>query len=418
MKKSSILQLKKIETKKFGGNTMNILVINCGSSSLKYQLINSDTEDVLAKGLCERIGLEGSLLTHKPDGGDKIKIETPMPNHTIAIQLVIDALTDVQHGVIKSLDEIGAVGHRVVHGGEKFASSVIIDAEVMKAIEECNELAPLHNPANLIGINACKEIMPNVPMVAVFDTAFHQTMPEKAYLYGLPYEYYEKYKVRRYGFHGTSHDYVSQRAAAMLGKNREDLKIIVCHLGNGASVSAVDHGKCVDTSMGLTPLEGLIMGTRSGDMDPAICEFICQKEGITPAEMNNILNKKSGVYGMSGISSDFRDVEDGAAKGQPRAVAAMDAFYYRAAKYIGSYVAAMNGVDAIAFTAGVGENSKEGRDEICKYLGYLGTEIDAEKNNVRGEERIVSKEGSKVTLMAIPTNEELAIARQTLELVK
>lgn len=418
MKKSSILQLKKIETKKFGGNTMNILVINCGSSSLKYQLINSDTEDVLAKGLCERIGIDGSLLTHKTSDGEKIKIENPMPNHTVAIKLVIDALTDANYGVIKSLEEINAVGHRVVHGGEKFASSVIIDDEVMKAIEECNELAPLHNPANLIGINACKEIMPNVPMVAVFDTAFHQTMPEKAYLYGLPYEYYEKYKVRRYGFHGTSHDYVSQRAAAMLGKNREDLKIIVCHLGNGASVSAVDHGKCVDTSMGLTPLEGLIMGTRSGDMDPAICEFICQKEGITPAEMNNILNKKSGVYGMSGISSDFRDVEDGAAKGQPRAVAAMDAFYYRAAKYIGSYVAAMNGVDAIAFTAGVGENSKEGRDEICKYLGYLGTEIDAEKNNVRGEERIVSKEGSKVTLMAIPTNEELAIARQTLELVK
>ena len=397
---------------------MNILVINCGSSSLKYQLINSDTEAVLAKGLCERIGIDGSLLTHKTSDGEKIKIENPMPNHTVAIKLVIEALTDTNYGVIKSLEEINAVGHRVVHGGEKFASSVIIDDEVMKAIEECNDLAPLHNPANLIGINACKEIMPNVPMVAVFDTAFHQTMPEKAYLYGLPYEYYEKYKVRRYGFHGTSHDYVSQRAAAMLNKKREDLKIIVCHLGNGASVSAVDHGKCVDTSMGLTPLEGLIMGTRSGDMDPAICEFICQKEGITPAEMNNILNKKSGVYGMSGISSDFRDVEDGAAKGQPRAVAAMDAFYYRAAKYIGSYVAAMNGVDVIAFTAGVGENSKEGRDEISKYLGYLGTEIDAEKNNVRGEERIVSKEGSKVTLMAIPTNEELAIARQTLELVK
>ena len=288
----------------------------------------------------------------------------------------------------------------------------------MKAIEECNELAPLHNPANLIGINACKEIMPNVPMVAVFDTAFHQTMPEKAYLYGLPYEYYEKYKVRRYGFHGTSHDYVSQRAADMLGKNREDLKIIVCHLGNGASVSAVDHGKCIDTSMGLTPLEGLIMGTRSGDMDPAICEFICQKEGITPAEMNNILNKKSGIYGMSGISSDFRDVEAGAIKGQPRAIAAMDAYHYRVAKYIGSYVAAMNGVDIIAFTAGVGENSKGGREEIAKYLGYLGTEIDVEKNNVRGEEGIVSKEGSKVTLMAIPTNEELAIARQTFELVK
>lgn len=397
---------------------MNILVINCGSSSLKYQLINSDTEAVLAKGLCERIAIEGSLLTHKANGGDKVKIETPMPNHTTAIQLVIDALTDAQHGVIKSLDEIGAVGHRVVHGGEKFASSVIIDAEVMKAIEECNELAPLHNPANLIGINACKEIMPNVPMVAVFDTAFHQTMPEKAYLYGIPYEYYEKYKVRRYGFHGTSHDYVSQRAADMLGKNREDLKIIVCHLGNGASVSAVDHGKCIDTSMGLTPLEGLIMGTRSGDMDPAICEFICQKEGITPAEMNNILNKKSGIYGMSGISSDFRDVEAGAIKGQPRAIAAMDAYHYRVAKYIGSYVAAMNGVDIIAFTAGVGENSKGGREEIAKYLGYLGTEIDVEKNNVRGEEGIVSKEGSKVTLMAIPTNEELAIARQTFELVK
>ena len=397
---------------------MNILVMNCGSSSLKYQLINSDTEEVLAKGLCERIGLDGSILTHKLASGEKIVIEEPMPNHTVAVKLVIDALTNDKHGVVKSLDEINAVGHRVVHGGEKFASSVIINDEVMKAIEECNELAPLHNPANLIGINSCKEIMPNVPMVAVFDTAFHQTMPEKAYLYGLPYEYYEKYKVRRYGFHGTSHDYVSQRAAAMLGKDREDLKIIVCHLGNGASVSAVANGKCVDTSMGLTPLEGLIMGTRSGDIDPAICEFICAKENITAQEMNNILNKKSGVYGMSGISSDFRDVEDGAAKGQPRAVAAMDAFYYKVAKYVGSYVAAMNGVDVIAFTAGVGENSKEGREAICQYLTYLGTEIDTEKNNVRGEERIVSKEGSKVTLMAIPTNEELAIARQTFELVK
>ena len=397
---------------------MNILVMNCGSSSLKYQLINSDTEDVLAKGLCERIGLDGSILTHKLASGEKIVIEEPMPNHTVAVKIVIDALTNDKHGVVKSLDEINAVGHRVVHGGEKFASSVIINDEVMKAIEECNELAPLHNPANLIGINSCKEIMPNVPMVAVFDTAFHQTMPEKAYLYGLPYEYYEKYKVRRYGFHGTSHDYVSQRAAAMLGKDREELKIIVCHLGNGASVSAIANGKCIDTSMGLTPLEGLIMGTRSGDIDPAICEFICAKEKITSEEMNNILNKKSGVYGISGISSDFRDVEDGAAKGQPRAVAAMDAFYYKVAKYVGSYVAAMNGVDVIAFTAGVGENSKEGRDAICQYLTYLGTEIDTEKNNVRGEERIVSKEGSKVTLMAIPTNEELAIARQTFELVK
>ena len=397
---------------------MNILVINCGSSSLKYQLINSDSEAVLAKGLCERIGIDGSVLTHTPAGKDKVRIETPMPNHTVAVQLVIDALTNAEHGVIKSLDEIGAVGHRVVHGGEKFASSVVITDEVMKAIEECNDLAPLHNPANLIGINSCKEIMPNVPMVAVFDTAFHQTMPEKAYLYGLPYEYYEKYKVRRYGFHGTSHDYVSDRAAQLLGKKREDLKVIVCHLGNGASVSAVDHGKCVDTSMGLTPLEGLIMGTRSGDMDPAICDFICQKEGLTSAEMNTVLNKKSGVLGMSGVSSDFRDVEAAANEGNHQAAAALDAFYYRVAKYIGAYTAAMNGVDVVAFTAGVGENNIGGRVEICKYLGYLGTEMDLDKNNVRGEERIISKDGSKVTLMAIPTNEELAIARQTLALVK
>ena len=321
---------------------MNILVINCGSSSLKYQLINSDSEAVLAKGLCERIGIDGSVLTHTPAGKDKVRIETPMPNHTVAVQLVIDALTNAEHGVIKSLDEIGAVGHRVVHGGEKFASSVVITDEVMKAIEECNDLAPLHNPANLIGINSCKEIMPNVPMVAVFDTAFHQTMPEKAYLYGLPYEYYEKYKVRRYGFHGTSHDYVSDRAAQLLGKKREDLKVIVCHLGNGASVSAVDHGKCVDTSMGLTPLEGLIMGTRSGDMDPAICDFICQKEGLTSAEMNTVLNKKSGVLGMSGVSSDFRDVEAAANEGNHQAAAALDAFYYRVAKYIGAYTAAVS----------------------------------------------------------------------------
>ena len=396
---------------------MNILVINCGSSSLKYQLINSDSEAVLAKGLCERIGIDG-VLTHKPAGKDKVEMETPMPNHTVAIQLVINALTDANHGVIKSLDEIGAVGHRVVHGGEKFASSVVINDEVMKAIEECNDLAPLHNPANLIGINACKEIMPNVPMVAVFDTAFHQTMPAKAYLYGLPHEYYEKYKVRRYGFHGTSHDYVSARAADMLGKKREELKIIVCHLGNGASVSAIKNGKCVDTSMGLTPLEGLIMGTRSGDIDPAICDFICQKEGLSSAEMNNVLNKKSGVYGMTGISSDFRDIEKGANEGNQLAIDALDAFYYKVAKYVGSYAAAMNGVDVIAFTAGVGENDKNTRKKVCEYLEFLGTEIDEERNNVRGEERIVSKEGSKVTIMAVPTNEELAIARQTLALVK
>ncbi|MBQ2405587.1 MAG: acetate kinase [Lachnospiraceae bacterium] len=396
---------------------MNILVINCGSSSLKYQLINSESEEVLAKGLCERIGLEGSLITHQAAGKEKVKIETPMQNHTLAIKQVISALTDAEHGVIASLDEIGAVGHRVVHGGEKFSTSVIIDDEVMKAIEECNDLAPLHNPANLIGINSCREIMPNVPMVAVFDTAFHQTMPKKAYLYGLPYEYYEKYKVRRYGFHGTSHDYVSARAAELLGKKREDLKIIVCHLGNGASVSAVDHGKCIDTSMGLTPLEGLIMGTRSGDIDPAICDFICQKENITPAQMNNILNKKSGVYGMTGISSDFRDIENAAYAGDEKAIAALDAFHYKVAKYIGAYAAAMNGVDAIAFTAGVGENNKVGRSEIANYLGYLGTSMDEEKNNVRGEDRIISKDGSKVAMLCVPTNEELAIARQTLALL-
>ncbi len=397
---------------------MNILVINCGSSSLKYQLIDSDSEAVLAKGLCERIGIEGSVLTHTAAGKDKVVIETPMPTHTTAVKLVIDALTDANHGVINSVDEIAAVGHRIVHGGEKFTSSAIITDEVIKNIEECSDLAPLHNPAHLIGINSCRELMPNVPMVAVFDTAFHQTMPEKAYLYGLPYEYYEKYKVRRYGFHGTSHDYVSARAAEILGKKREDMKIIVCHLGNGGSVSAVDHGKCVDTSMGLTPLQGIIMGTRSGDIDPAICDFICQKEGLTSQEMNNVLNKKSGVLGMSGVSSDFRDVEAAAKEGNKRAANALDAYYYSVAKYIGAYVAAMNGVDAIAFTAGVGENNISGRVEIAKYLGYLGTEIDTEKNNVRGVDAVISKDGSKVALLCVPTNEELAIARQTLALIK
>lgn len=396
---------------------MNILVINCGSSSLKYQLIDSDTEAVLAKGLCERIGIDGSVLTHTPAGKEKVKIETPMPNHTVAVKLVIDALTDANHGVVKALDEINAVGHRVVHGGEKFASSVIIDGEVLATIEECNDLAPLHNPANLIGINSCKEIMPNVPMVAVFDTAFHQTMPEKAYLYGLPYAYYEKYKVRRYGFHGTSHDYVSAKAAEILGKTREELKIIVCHLGNGGSVSAVAYGKCVDTSMGLTPLEGIIMGTRSGSIDPAICDFICQKENITPAKMNTILNKKSGVLGMSNVSSDFRDIEAAANNDNKLAKIALEAFYYSVAKYIGAYAAAMNGVDAIAFTAGVGENNILGRAEIAKYLGYLGAEMDLERNNVRGEDRIISTDASKVALLCVPTNEELAIARQTAALV-
>lgn len=397
---------------------MNVLVINCGSSSLKYQLINSDTEAVLAKGLCERIGAPGSVLKHQPAGGDKVSIENPMPTHTVAIQMVIDALTDANHGVVKSLDEIDAVGHRIVHGGEKFASSVVIDDEVMKAIEECNDLAPLHNPANLIGINACKEIMPNVPMVGVFDTAFHQTMPEKAYLYGLPHKYYEDYKVRRYGFHGTSHDFVSARAAEILGKKREDVKIIVCHLGNGASISAVDHGKCVDTSMGLTPLEGLIMGTRSGDMDPAIVEFLGKKLGKSLEEVTKILNKESGVYGLSGgISSDFRDLSAAMDEGNLLAKAALETYSYRVAKYIGSYVAAMNGVDIIAFTAGIGENDGRVRGMVGEYFEYLGTSIDPEKNKVRGEEAIISNPGDKVTVMVVPTNEELAIARETVKLV-
>ena len=397
---------------------MNVLVINCGSSSLKYQLINSDTEAVIAKGLCERIGAPGSVLKHQPTGGEKVAIENPMPTHTTAIQMVIDALTDANHGVVKSLDEIDAVGHRIVHGGEKFASSVVIDDEVMKAIEECNDLAPLHNPANLIGINACKEIMPNVPMVGVFDTAFHQTMPEKAYLYGLPHKYYEDYKVRRYGFHGTSHDFVSARAAEILGKKREDVKIIVCHLGNGASISAVDHGKCVDTSMGLTPLEGLIMGTRSGDMDPAIVEFLSKKLGKSLEEVTKILNKESGVYGLSGgVSSDFRDLSAAMDEGNLLAKAALETYCYRVAKYIGSYVAAMNGVDIIAFTAGIGENDARVRGMVGEYFEYLGTTVDPEKNKVRGEEAIISNPGDKVTVMVVPTNEELAIARETVKLV-
>lgn len=397
---------------------MKVLVINCGSSSLKYQLIDSETEGVLAKGLCERIGIEGSMLTHQPAGKDKIKTELDMPDHTAAVQYVLEALTDKENGCIASLDEIDAIGHRIVHGGEKFSGSVVLNDEVLEAIAECNELAPLHNPANLIGIRSCSKLMPNVPQVGVFDTAFHQTMPAKAYLYGLPYEYYEKYKVRRYGFHGTSHDFVSARAAEILGKSRDDLKIIVCHLGNGASISAVDHGKCVDTSMGLTPLEGLIMGTRSGDIDPAIVDFIAEKEGCTAKDMNNVLNKKSGVLGLSKVSSDFRDLAAAAADGNVLAKNALEAYAYRVAKYIGSYVAAMNGVDVIAFTAGVGENNAEARGMICQYLGYLGTTIDAEQNKIRGEEIILSTKDSRVTVMVVPTNEELAIARETVALVK
>ena len=397
---------------------MNILVINCGSSSLKYQLINSDTEAVLAKGLCERIGIEGSQITYQPAGGEKEVTVSPMPTHTQAIQMVLDALTNKKSGVIASLAEVGAVGHRVVHGGEKFTSSTVITDEAMKAIEECNDLAPLHNPANLIGIRACQELMPNVPMVAVFDTAFHQTMPEEAYLYGLPYEYYEKYKVRRYGFHGTSHSFVSKRAAEVAGKPYEDLKIIVCHLGNGASLSAVKNGKSVDTSMGLTPLEGLIMGTRSGDMDPAIMEFIAKKENLDIAGVMNVLNKKSGVQGISGLSSDFRDLEEGMEAGNERAAAAIEVFSYRVAKYIGSYVAAMNGVDVIAFTAGIGENAPLVRDKVLAYLGYLGITVDEEANSKRGDDIVISTPDSKVTVCVIPTNEELAIARETVALVK
>lgn len=396
---------------------MNILVINCGSSSLKYQLIDSESEEVLAKGLCERIGIDGSAIVHQPKGGDKVKTEVDMPNHTAAVKLVIEKLTDPQVGVIKSLDEIGAVGHRIVHGGEKFATSVVLNDEVLAAIEQCNDLAPLHNPANLIGINSCKEIMPNVPMVGVFDTAFHQTMPKKAYLYGLPLSYYENHKVRRYGFHGTSHDFVSKRAAQILGKDIKELKIIVCHLGNGASVSAVKYGESVDTSMGLTPLEGLIMGTRSGDLDPAIITFIAEKEGISADEVINVCNKKSGVLGLSdGVSSDFRDLSDAASKGNDAAKTALETYAYRVGKYIGAYAAAMNGVDAIVFTAGVGENDSAMRASIAQYIGFLGTSINSEKNKLRGEEVIISEEGSKVAVLVVPTNEELAIARETVRL--
>lgn len=398
---------------------MNILVINCGSSSLKYQLINSDTEEVIAKGLCERIGIDGSAITHQPQGKDKVKTEVDMPSHTVAVKLVIDKLTDASVGVISSLAEIDAVGHRLVHGGEKFADSVIITEEVVKAIEECNDLAPLHNPANLIGYNSAKEIMPNVPMVGVFDTAFHQTMPKKAFLYGLPYEYYEKHKVRRYGFHGTSHDFVSKRAAQILGKDVKELKIIVAHLGNGASITAIQNGESVDTSMGLTPLEGLIMGTRSGDMDPAIIAFLAEKENISAEQVIDICNKKSGVLGLSGgFSSDFRDLAEASTAGNEMAKTALEAYAYRVGKYIGAYAAVMNGVDVIVFTAGAGENNSEVRSLIAQYIGFLGTNINVERNKIRGEEVILSDEGSKVVTMIVPTNEELAIARETVRLVQ
>ena len=397
---------------------MKILVINCGSSSLKYQLIDMDNESVLAKGLCERIGIEGSKLTHQPAGKDKYVIENPMPTHKTAIEMVMAALQDPEHGVIKDTSEISAIGHRVLHGGTVYSDSIVVNEDVKRVIRECFDLGPLHNPANLMGIEACEAAMPGTPNVAVFDTAFGMSMPEKAYTYAIPHEYYEKYGIRRYGFHGTSHKFVSAEAIRFGGLDPETAKVIVCHLGNGASVSASIGGKCVDTSMGLTPLEGLIMGTRSGDVDPAVLQFIMNKEGLDINQMLDILNKKSGVYGMTnGISSDFRDIENAKADGNHLAEVALDAFIYRVVKYIGAYAAAMNGVDAIAFTAGVGENDKTGRKNICSSLAFMGVEIDDEANNVRGEERVISSPNSKGKGMLIPTNEELAIARETLALV-
>lgn len=396
---------------------MNILVINCGSSSLKYQLIDMNGEAVLAKGLVERIGIEGSKIKHDTTGKERVVIEEPMKDHKRALELVLEAVVNKEYGAVSSMDEIGAVGHRVVHGGEDFAKSVIIDDTVMKAIEKNIELAPLHNPPNIIGINACKELMPNTPMVAVFDTAFHQTIPAENYMYAIPYEFYEKYKIRRYGFHGTSHKYVSQRAAEIVGRDIKTLNIVTCHLGNGASVTAVQGGVSIDTSMGFTPLEGLAMGTRSGDIDPAIIPFIMDKEGMTFDEVNNMLNKKSGVLGISGLSSDFRDIEDAEAEGNERAKLALDVFCNRVTKYIAAYAAQMCRMDALVFTAGIGENSPEIRERICQGLECLNVIIDGDLNKVRGKEAIVNKGITGTAIMVIPTNEELMIARDTLELV-
>ena len=395
---------------------MKVLVINCGSSSLKYQLIDSRSEEVLAAGLCERIGIDGRM-THTPSSGNTVVKNDPLPDHGAAIQAVLSALTDKAHGVISSLGEIGAVGHRLVHGGEKFAASVIINDEVIAEVEACNDLAPLHNPANLIGVRACRQIMPDVPMVGVFDTAFHQTMPPKAYLYGIPHQYYQEHKVRRYGFHGTSHNYVSQRVHHLAELDPDNSRVIVCHLGNGASVTAVKNGKSVDTSMGLTPLEGLIMGTRSGDLDPGVIEYIAKKEHLTLEEVLKVLNKESGVLGLSGVSSDFRDLTEAMEQGNEQATVAVEAFCYRVAKHIGAYTAALNGVDAIVFTAGIGENAAHIRSMICDYLGFLGITIDEEKNAVRGKETEISTPDSKVSVFVIPTNEELAIARETAALL-
>ena len=397
---------------------MKILVINCGSSSLKYQLIDIEKEEVLAKGLVERIGIEGSILTQKVDGKDKYIVQRPMKDHKDAIKVVLDSLIHKEFGVIKNMNEISAVGHRVVHGGEKYSSSVLIDDDVMKSLEECIKLAPLHNPPNIIGINACKDLMPTVPMVAVFDTAFHQSIPKKAYIYPLPYELYENYKIRKYGFHGTSHKYVSKVAAEMMGKDIEELKIISCHLGNGASLSAIDKGKSVETSMGFTPLEGIAMGTRSGSIDPAIVTFLMKEMNLDIEKTNDLLNKKSGVLGISGVSSDFRDIENAAEEGNERAKLALDIFNYKVKKFIGSYIAAMNGVDCIVFTAGVGENSSETREAILSDLEWFGIKLDKEKNNIRGKASEISSEDSKIKVFAIPTNEELMIAKETEEIIK
>lgn len=395
---------------------MNVLVINCGSSSLKYQLINMDDESVLAKGLVERIGIEGSVLKHEKAGLEKLVVEEVLKNHKDAINLVLKTLLDEKYGAVKSLDEIDAVGHRVVHGGEKFAQSVIIDDDVIKAMKECINLAPLHNPPNIIGIEACQELLPNAPMVAVFDTAFHQTMPPVSFIYPLPYELYEEMKIRRYGFHGTSHKYVSQRVSELTGKSLEGTKIVTCHLGNGASLTAIKDGKSFDTSMGMTPLEGLAMGTRCGDIDPAIVTFLINKKNLTCQQIDDLMNKKSGVLGISGVSSDFRDIENEAHKGNQRAQLALDKFSYIVKKYIGSYAAAMGGLDVLVFTAGLGENSPPARKQVCEGLEFLGVELDDEKNNIRGKEVEISKEGSKVKIYVIPTNEELMIARDTKEL--
>ena len=396
---------------------MKVLVLNCGSSSLKYQLIDMETENVLAKGLCERIGIEGSRLKHQPAGKDAVIFDDYQEDHSVSVKMVLDALTHPEYGVVKSMKEINAVGHRVVHGGEYFANSVIINQEVIAAIEKCCELAPLHNPANLIGIAACDKIMPGVPQVAVFDTAFHQTMPERAYMYALPYEYYEKYKIRRYGFHGTSHKFVSEEVAKMLDRPYDQTKTITCHLGNGGSICAVRNGKSIDTTMGFTPLEGLVMGTRAGDIDASVITYLMEKENLTAAEMNNILNKQSGVLGISGVSSDFRDIEEASEAGNARAGMALDVFAYKVAKRIGAYTAAMNGVDAIVFTAGLGENSASTRKEICDYLGWMGVHIDSYNNSLRGKAMEISAPDSRVRVFVIPTNEELVIARDTKELL-